>query len=425
MRGRECKEIDEAFYAAPCAQGGEVWTMPKRHASQVVIQLRVGLGGLHRLDGADAMGIAHFIEHRLFEKPGGDMAERFANLGGDINAGTGLASTDYTLSCSSHLAEHIDMLCELVFAGHWHRAAIERERDIIASEIKLYQDDPDWVGYHACLRSAYGEQAIAREIAGDMALLDAVDADLLERWHTAYYQPANTSLFVAGNVDPHCVVAMYEEALRRHVKARAVGAASAPLPNILPTDPVAPAVSAQVPVHQPQVFMAFPDGGVGYPPRTIARELALEIGLDMAMGPASSAFASWYESGLILGDSFSAEVLMEQAYGFCMISAETACPERFAEAVCQALSAEWDGLEWGEEFARAQRKIYGQIVRSFESPDGCVEMMSAARQLGGQPFDYVDSLRQMSMVDVAAGFAHCLNPQRAGIAHLMPLQGSV
>ncbi len=421
MRRSACHEIDEEFYAGRCAQGAEVWIIPKGHARQIVVQLRVGLGGLHRLDGVDAMGIAHFIEHRLFEKAYGDMSDRFAALGGDVNASTGLASTDYTVSCSSHWEEHIDMLCELVFAGYWDGEAIARERDIVASEIKLYQDDPDWVGYHSCLYSAYGEQAIVREIAGDEALLSGLDADLLQRWHAAYYRPENTSLFVSGNVDPHRVVVVFEEALRRHGKELRAGTRRSS-PRAEPPDGALPAVSTPAAVRYPQVFMAFPDGGPRCPPRTIGRELALEIALDMAMGPASDAFARLYESGLVLGDSFSAEVHLEQAYGFCMIAAETHCPDSFVEAVYRALSADWRSDEWGEDFTRARRKVYGQVVRSFESADGCVEMMSAARQLGGQPFDYVQLLRQLSMADVADGFAYCLNTRRAGVAHLNPMQ---
>ena len=422
MRLVECREIDEVFYASDCALGGEVWTIPKPHARQISIQLRVGLGGLHCLDNAHAMGIAHFIEHRLFEKEAGDISDRFAALGGDVNASTGLASTDYTLSCSSHLEEHIDMLCELVFEPYWDAKSIERERDIVASEIRLYRDDPEWVGYYSCLRGAYGEQVIGREIAGDEAFLDAVDADLLDRWHEAFYQPPNTSLFVSGNVDPSHVAGIYENALRRHVRCHptGIGQAWSETPNVLPPAQGLPLVQTQAAVRHPQIFMAFPDSGLGDPPRTIGRELALEIGLDMAMGPASNAFARWYESGLLLGDSFSAEVHMEQAYGFCMVSAETDSPVQFAEAVCQTLRGDWPGADWRGDFARAQRKIYGQVVRSFETPDGCVEIMNAARQLGGEPFDYINLLGELHPEDIAEGFEHCLNPGRVGIAHLLP-----
>jgi predicted Zn-dependent peptidase len=307
-------------------------------------------------------------------------------------------------------------------ALEWHSSAgsIAREREIIASEIQLYQDDAEWLGFNSALRSLYGDHIIAREIAGSTAGLEAISESLLAAWHRAFYKPANMGLFLCGDFDHNEVLQISAQALERH----AMGAV-APLFNGAVSHPVvleqAQRIEVSLPISNPQIYLPYADvrpaaEGVDL----LRREVALELLLDIMLGPASAAFEDWYQRGLILGDSFASEVYAERSYCFCLIIAETFDPQGLAEEIGRVFAEMRESGEWESDLGRAQRKAYGQIVRSFESVENCVSLMQAATSCGAHPSDYIAVCQSISADDLADGLRYCLRPFAGGRVFINP-----
>ena len=401
--------------------------MPKKGARQTVAQLSVASGVMHQLDGQYGVGIAHMVEHLLFEKPEGDIAQRFADIGGDINASTGLESTEYVLTCAKEVERHIKLLFELVFDGRWTEYSLEGEKAIIASEISLYQDDPDWVGYFGSIHSAYGNHPVAWDIAGDYSLLETIDMGLLKSWHQTFYRPSNATLFVSGDFEAQGLLEVCDTALvERFSNSSYCGGTDVGVlsewPPCLQTR--SNSVRIELPVSNEKVFITFPDLINAMQKRDVRRELAFELSLDMALGPTSDAYVDMYEKGLIVGDSFAADVFMESTCGFLLITAETSDPQALTCHTICALSNSLAGAELDGNFERAKKKMYGQLVRSFETPETCVDIMNAAWQLGApSPFDYVEALQELTPVEMLARWKEGVGHLHGGIAHLIPLNG--
>lgn len=415
--------LDENLYIVDLGLGCTLWAMPQLGARQTMAQLQVGLGALHAFGGESAVGIAHLIEHLLFQKESGDITDRFAALGCDINASTGLECTEFSLCCGQAFEEPLDLLFELVFDGYMSDVGLQREREIILSEINLYRDDPEWVAYYGGLVGAYGDQPIAREIAGEAALLNAIKISELRRWHAAYYRPANTCLFLSGSFSIRNLTAICQKALQRHAPSFTLHEGG----HIEPLKPVkvAPAPdrvkTRHLPLRGPQAHMVFPARTVGTGLSFIKRELALEIFLDMAIGPTSDAYVALYENGLIGGDTFSAEVYVQQTYGYCTVGVETPAPDDFVRAVQSILANAWNECGFSEDLQRARRKMFGRLVRSFETPEGCLEMMSASYVLGGHPFEYIEAIDALTLTDVERAWNECFFDAKPSIVYLLPL----
>jgi predicted Zn-dependent peptidase len=321
MRPDRQELLGEEVLSVTLKQGCSLWLLPQKRVRQKVALLDVECGSLHRGPTSNApKGIAHFIEHCLFEKLTGDITDRFTALGGDVNASTSFTSTQYTLNCSDNLCQQIDLLFELVFSDFWTSAGIAKERDVITSEIHLYQDDADWGGYKAALHCAYGEHEISAEIAGREEDLAVIDENTLRSWHQAYYRPENMNFFLSGDIEIDAIVETCEQAIARHfISSEAISVPVLATVPILPT--VKRGIVREFPISHSQLFVVYADRRVEREGRPLLeRELALELLLDIAFGPASAAYSEWYERGLISGDSFSADVYTERLFSFCMLS---------------------------------------------------------------------------------------------------------
>jgi predicted Zn-dependent peptidase len=421
MRPDRQELLGEEVLSVTLKQGCSLWLLPQKKVRQKVALLDVECGSLHRGPTSNApKGIAHFIEHCLFEKLTGDITDRFTALGGDVNASTSFTSTQYTLNCSDNLCQQIDLLFELVFSDFWTSAGIAKERDVITSEIHLYQDDADWGGYKAALHCAYGEHEISAEIAGREEDLAVIDENTLRSWHQAYYRPENMNLFLSGDIEIDAIVETCEQAIARHfISSEAISVPVLATVPILPT--VKRGIVREFPISHSQLFVVYADRRVEREGRPLLeRELALELLLDIAFGPASAAYSEWYERGLISGDSFSADVYTERLFSFCMLSAETPDPQLLSEEIDRVLGDMAVSGQWQQDLSRAKRKAYGQIVRSFESVENCVALMQSAVSCGAHPFDYVKICESLSNEGIESCLQDCLRPGGGGVVYIYP-----
>ena len=367
--------------------GLQLWLCP-RPGRTVSVHLSVAAGSLDRGVREQILpaGTAHFLEHRLFEKQDGDLTSRFAALGADIDAETGYTHTSFICDVAPpRLSACLELLARLVLEPYFPKSAVEREREIILREIELYEDNVDWVAFQAATQALYPDQPIADDIAGTGQSLTMIDSAALSMAHTHLYRPDRMQLIVTGPVDM--------EQLRDIVEELFAGVPQSPKQG-MPAHQIAMAeprkIHKQLAIARPRLWM----GIAGTPPaeRTqgLKRELHLEWILDMLLGGASSFFSTHYESSLIDGDSFGSEIYVDESFSFCLVGGDTDDPTRLGDILLQTLSDPLTPDLLAEDFDRASRRAYGELVTSFEDGGSVQDFIETAVLRGCHPFDLVD-----------------------------------
>ena len=362
-------------------------------------------------------GVAHFLEHRVFEKKSGDISTRFAALGATVDAHTTMTETGYSVSCNARFEEILGLLFELVFEpASFTEEGVARERAIIRRELELYQDDVDWISFFSCLKSLYGDHPIATDIAGTPESLEQIDQQVLAKCFEAFYRPERAVLFLFGDFDIESMwrqVGSMVNQLGPNAGTRVASMRPQAVPRPIRSEHVMSAA-------EPRIAMAFHDSSAPTGEALLKRELSLELLMDVLFGPSSAFYTRQYCDGLIEEESFSWEVQADSGYVFCMVSGDCQDPEvlekRVRMEIEHATTSESVALDW----ERAIRKMYGSLVSRFEDGQDCADMVVAAVQQGCQPFAYLPILSRITVDDVEDALQSVLRPDCCGVSTIIP-----
>lgn len=410
---RQHERLRESVENRQLPGGAQLWVVP-RAGRRCQASLSVAFGALWEAgeSAGEPDGIAHFLEHRLFDKEEGDISERFIDLGVDVDAQTGYASTAYTIGCGADVfPQAVELLFELAGSAHFAQEDVLRERDIVGHELRLYEDNVEWVAFQTLIAALYPDQRLAVDIAGTPQSLSRIDADLLHDCHRRRYHAGAVQVIAAGPVDVEALA----RRCRRHLSAWPVSADRSPPPRAV----AAPrAAHTDLPLPRRRCQLGFADDGALSGLSLMRRELALELTLDILFGPGSEFFTRTYESGLVDGESFGGEVHMEEGFGFCLLGGDTDDPAALSEAILdelrRALASGW--IE--EDFERARRRACGDMICRFEDVESTAGFVESAILRGCHPFD-VTALyagpEAVTVDDVWACLRDCLRPERAAV----------
>ncbi len=405
--------------------GLDVWAVPRPGSRQKAAVLSIDYGSvdLHlraRNSGqvqTTPAGTAHFLEHRLFAKSYGDITEQISRLGGDVHASTSFTSTVFSLTCIENFSAHLELLFELALDLHVRPAGVAQEREIIDRELQISCDDPEWIGFLHGLAGLYQNSPLAWDMAGARESIDQIDVDTLTRCHEVFYRPEYMGLYLCGDFDLEAIYAVVESFLLKYSRPHSAWA-RVERPVVLPTPQ--PLRALVLPVSRPYTLLFFGDDKAGQAGRDlILRELALELALDIALGPASNFFAAHYEDGLIDGDTFGAEVYAEQTFCFCTVGGYTQQSERLCEEIIAAL-ADLDERIVAADLGRAKRKAYGLLQRAWEQPEDVADMLCSAAVSGAAPSVYFDVYEQIGVGEILEVLASCLSSAHQSAMQIVP-----
>jgi len=360
-------------------------------------------------------GVAHFLEHRLFDKGDGDISARFTALGADVDAHTSFTSTAYSFTCSDRFEESLALLLELVLEPHFTEAAVDRERDIITREIELYDDSVDWVAFNALMRSLYGDGAMGDDIAGTPQSLERIDVTVLEACYRDYYRPPRMSLVVAGDLDADAAAAMVDEALA----ARSCdGEAALPRPAAVAQPR---RETRRLTVSTPRLLVAGAASGHQVEGLDLLRlELSLDLGLDILFGPSSAFYDRHYRSGLVDDETFGYDVYCEPTFTFCTVGGDTPEPARLEDEIAGQVEAGLQGGLIDQGFERSRRRSWGNLVCRYEEVDACAAIAQSAAARRAGVFDYFEAYEGLQAGDVIAALSLCLASRPWGVATVLP-----
>ena len=362
-------------------------------------------------------GIAHFLEHTLFETEEGNASDLFARNGAYSNAATSFSSTTYLFSSSRRFYENLGLLIDFVENPVFAPAKIEKERGIIEQEILHYEDEPGWVGYMGLLASLFAVHPMRVDIAGTVDSIRAIDSDLLHMCYRTFYHPANMILFVIGDLNGDEVFD-FVRSRTRHVGAEA-GGSGWQIERVYPTEP--PDVSgrhfeAEMQVALPKLLIGYKEVDIPQMgPDLLHRELVSEFALDLLLGRGSEAFAELYEAQLAL-DDFSASYGACAGVGHVILGGETPDPAGLLQALERIVSGVCDGGLDTEAFRRAKRKFIGDFIRSFNSLEFIASNYTLYRFYDLDLFEAINTLEAIEQKDVERRIQDLFDPQRRALS---------
>lgn len=314
-------------------------------------------------------GIAHFLEHKLFEQRDGNMLDRFSKMGASPNAFTSFNQTAYYFTCTDLFEENFKMLLNYVQNPWLTDENVEKEKGIIGQEIRMYEDSPDWKLFFNLLDCLYVNHPVKVDIAGTLESIAQINKELLYDCYNTFYTPSNMVVVVAGDVDPELVFTTVDDMIKSNHRGKPE--------KHYPEEPEE--VNMAYKEQKLQVSMPLFNMGIKDPVRVSGYELlkrrtALGIILAAIMGRSSELFNRLYYEGLI-NDSFRFEVSADQSYGFVNWGGQSSDPEKVAAEIRKEIEATVErGLDEAV-FTRIKKSHEGVFIRTLNSPDAIAREM--------------------------------------------------
>lgn len=317
-------------------------------------------------------GIAHFLEHKLFEQEDGNMLDKFSKLGASPNAYTSFSQTVYYFSCTERFEDNFKMLLNYVQKPWLTDENVEKEKGIIGQEIRMYQDNADWRVFFNLLDCLYVNHPVKLDITGSLESIAQINKELLYQCYNAFYTPSNMVVIAAGDMDPNAVFTEVDRMIQ-------FGGRN-PVEKSYPEEPKElhqTYKEQKLHVSMPLFSMGIKDTERVSGEALLKRRTALGIILASIMGKSSELFNTLYDQGLI-NDSFRFEASLDQSYGFVACSGQSSDPEKVAGIIQEAIARHVEtGLE-EETFNRIRKSHEGLYVRSLNSSDNIArEMMDS------------------------------------------------
>ena len=376
MKTEQFEQLQETVYQHVLPNGLTVCVLPKKgfHKTYATFTTKYGSIDNHfkPLKQDDWLkvpdGIAHFLEHKMFEQPDGtDVFQTFSRQGAETNAFTTFTRTAYLFSSTSNVEKNIETLINFVQEPGFTEKSVEKEKGIIGQEIRMYNDNPDWRVYFGLIENMYHEHPVKVDIAGTIESISHITKDLLTDCYNTFYHPSNMMLFVVGPVDPEKIMALVEK--NQGGKGYQD---QQPIERQYPSESgtvVKKESILKMGVQTPKCMVGFKESKVHREGDAMLRhELSVQILLEVLFGKSSDNYRTLIEEGLI-DDSFSFEYSEEHEYGFSALGGNTEDPDRLASRLLEMVQAAKSQVLNEADLNRVRRKKIGSFLKALNSPE--------------------------------------------------------
>lgn len=351
------------------------------------------------------MGIAHFLEHKLFEQQDGNVDARYAKLGAKSNAFTSTTQTSYLFSCASHFEDCLRLLLHYVQNPYLTTKNVEKEKGIIAQEIKMYLDNPDAVVYMNMLRGLYQVNPVRNDIAGSIESISQITPEVLYQMYHTFYTPQNMLLVVVGDEQPETIERIVNESVESHwVTGTSTGLK--PFYKEEPTEINQKYTEKHMDVFMPQFMIGYKDVDLcGTPLEMCKKEIELQMLHELLFGKSSDFYEKLYNEGLI-NDSFYYTYELERNYAFSVLGGESKDPNAVLEKITGRVEQVAKGAISQKDFQRIKNSNYGSFVKRFNSVEGICRLYTGLHLMGVPVIDYFSLYDKIKFDDVIGQWKH-------------------
>ena len=339
-------------------------------------------------------GVAHFLEHKLFEQPDGtNSLDTLTALGVNANAYTTNDHTAYLFECTDNFYPAMDELMDYVQHPYFTDENVEKEKGIIGQEIRMYDDYPEWKVYLNALNAMYHNNPIKIDITGTIETISHIDKEILYKCYKTFYHPSNMIIVIAGNFEPEKII---EEVKKRLIKTEEKGEIRR-INSEEPEEIVQPYIEEKLEVSQPLYTIGIKeDVDKLSPNEQVKRYIAMEILLDLIFGKSSKLYKKLYEDGKIFGEpSLSYEI--GRKYSHILIAGQSNEPnfvyEEFKKTV-EKMQKEGINIE---DFKRLKKKEYGEYIREYNDDSDIARMFLTDALKGICTFDYLEEINRINV----------------------------
>ena len=421
MLERTYPQIGESVWQERLPNGLEIRVISKPHHAKACAFFVTRYGGMDlrfQLNGQwqdTPAGIAHYLEHKMFDTEDGNALQDLAQNGAEPNAFTSNAVTAYYFYSTEHFYENLKILLQFVSIPYFTDESVEKEQGIIGQEIRMVEDTPDWQVYQQLMECLYERSPARFSVAGTVESIREITAKTLYDCHRAFYDPSNMVLCVVGNVDPVQVAAIAREVLPP--------TGGQPIPRDYGEEessaPAKREAVREMEVSMPQFLAGYKCEAPPEGPEQLRLSMIGDMACDILFGDSSPLYRRLYEEGMING-SFGGNFDILPGAAYLYVGGDANDPH----AVHQAITAEADrlGREGIDEtlYQQIRRAAYGQMIRSLNSFE-TVAMAAAEGVFHG--FDYCDFSQVFSTIskaDLEAFLRTNVTPARTALSIIRP-----
>ena len=374
MNKTEYEQINETLYHEVLPNGLTVYLLPKNdyHKTYGLFSTNYGsidnefipYGEKEKVKVPD--GIAHFLEHKLFEKEDGDVFQLFGQQGASANAFTSFTKTSYLFSTTDQVEQNLTTLIDFVQAPYFTEETVNKEKGIIGQEIQMYEDDPNWRMFFGILNNLYPTHPLHIDIAGTVESIDKITAQDLYTCYRTFYQPSNMVLFVVGKMEPEKLMKLIrenQEAKNFPPKQEIVRYFPENTKEIIKQSALEAAITRDKFVLGIKGLDTLPQEGT----ELLRYKTAINLLFQMILGNTSRNYLAMYNQGII-DDSFGFEFSLDREFHFADFSGDTDEPEKAAEKVKEIILGFADDPEVSEmNLDLLKKKMLGQYFQSLNS----------------------------------------------------------
>lgn len=394
--------LEQLIYRRIMNDGMTVYYIPKEGFQEISAILTVDFGSVDTsFTENDSLksfpaGIAHFLEHQVFELEKQDASQIFSQYGAESNAFTSFNRTSYFFSTTQELEKSLDLLLNFTKNLHITSSSVDKERGIIEQEIAMYQDDADFRLYSGALANLYPNTPLADDIAGTTDSVQHISKEnLIDNFET-FYRPDFKTLILVGDFS----VKLIDRIVRKHERMRRK-TLSEIIKSPVPLTPVIPKSSIQLEVASPKLALGF-RSSVTSQFSILEQRIGLRLFLAMLFGWTSNRYQEWYDKGKI-DDSFDIEIEVSKAYRFFIVMLDTDSPIAMGAQIRKTLNAIRQNPDVSVTHLNLiKNEMYGEFIRSLDNIDELGHQFLQFLDRDMTYFDFPELLHQLHFEKVIA-----------------------
>lgn len=408
MKKTYYRSIDESLYEYQLDNGLNLFIIPKKGFQKSYVTLTAKYGSIHNdfyLDGQlihMPKGIAHFLEHKMFEKEDGDMFNEFSRNGSSANAFTSYDRTSYLFTTVESLKENIKLLMDMLDTPYFTPESVRKEVGIIAEEIKMYQDQPNYKLYYQTLNAMYHQHPVKYDIAGTIESISEITDTTLYQCYETFYHPENMVMFIVGDVEPE---EMYQYI--NQLAANKEQYIPAELMKIdEPTEVYAPMIQSNESVQKDKFMLGIKTNVHHRQESHMEIEMKMLFALDLLFGEQTDFYQTLLDEHLI-DDTFGYNFIIEPTFSHILIAGATDNIEELKRRILLQLN-NFETLNDEAFFKRLIKQAIGEYVSSMNSPEYIANQFTRYFFNGDILFDLLPILNQLQLED-------CISMYKAAI----------
>ncbi|KUP08437.1 zinc protease [Bacillus coahuilensis m2-6] len=420
-------QLQEELYYEKLDNGLDVYILPKKGFNKTYATFTTKYGSIDNhfipLNQNDFVkvpdGIAHFLEHKMFEKEEGDVFQHFSKQGASANAFTSFTRTAYLFSSTSNVDSNLTTLLNFVQEPYFTEKTVEKEKGIIGQEIRMYEDNPDWRLYFGLIQNMFHHHPVKIDIAGTVESIADITKDMLYECYETFYHPSNMLLFVVGSVEPNEVMKLVKDNQKNKPFKN-----QSEIKRKFDEEPPSVAREKQVlemNVQSSKCLVGIKENQLGQKgDDMLKKELMTNVMLDMMFGKSSDHYFELYNEGLI-DESFSYDYTQEQGFGFAMLGGDTRHPDKLAERLKSILLNASGGEDLTKEsLERTKKKKIGAFLRAINSPEYIANQFTRYAFNEMDLFKVVPILETITIDDVKERAVNFVSEDRLTVCQVIP-----